>query len=127
MINGSHILLYSDQPEADRAFFRDVLNFPYVDAGQGWLIFGLPAGEMGIHPIESDAPRKLVHAGHHLLGSVLYLMCEDLAATMAWLKSKKVNCSEIAEEPWGIHTSIVLPSGSEIGLYQPKHPLAISS
>lgn len=127
MIIGSHVLLYSEQPEADRAFFRDVLNFPNVDAGEGWLIFALPPAEAGIHPTEPSSDRRLLHGGHHLLGSVLYLICDDLAATIASLKAKNVNCSEIEEEPWGIQTSIVLPSGSEIGLYQPKHPLAIAS
>ena len=125
MIIGSHLLLYSDHPEADHAFFRDVLNLRTVDLGHGWLIFGLPPAELGIHPIEEREQRSQGHGGHRLLGAVLYLMCDDLKATVASLKSKNVACSEIAEEEWGIHTSIILPSGSEVGLYQPKHQLAI--
>jgi hypothetical protein len=125
MIIGSHVLLYSKQPEADRAFFRDVLKFHFVEVGGGWLIFGLPPAEMGIHPIDEGERRDQAHGGRHLLGAVLYLMCNDLKGMVASLKAKNVACSEIGEEQWGIHTSIILPSGSEVGLYQPKHPLAI--
>jgi hypothetical protein len=125
MIIGSHMLLYSDHPEADRAFFRDVLNFPAVDAGGGWLIFALPPAEAGIHPTEADTDRRQFHGGRHLLGAVLYLMCDDLLSIIDSLQAKNITCSSVEEEPWGIHTSIILPSGSEIGLYQPKHPLAI--
>jgi catechol 2,3-dioxygenase-like lactoylglutathione lyase family enzyme len=127
MIIGTHVLLYSDHPEADRAFFRDVLRFHNVDAGEGWLIFGLPPAELGIHPTDEGEHRHQFHGGHHLLGSVLYLMCDDLKAMVASLRAKNVSCSEIGEERWGIHTIIILPSGSELGLYQPKHPLAIKS
>src|SRR5438128_347503 len=116
MITGSHILLYSHNPEADRAFFRDVLSFRAVDAGEGWLIFALPPAEAGIHPAEPADDRRQLHGGRHLLGSVLYLMCDDLPATIASLKAKNVACSAVEEERWGIHTSILLPSGSEIGL-----------
>jgi catechol 2,3-dioxygenase-like lactoylglutathione lyase family enzyme len=125
MIIGSHILLYSAHPEADRAFFRDVLNLHFVDAGGGWLIFGLPPAEMGIHPMENGDDRRQLHGGRHLLGAVLYLMCDDLQATITSLKAKNIPCSAIDEEDWGRSTSIILPSGSEIGLYQPKHELAI--
>jgi hypothetical protein len=125
MIIGSHILLYSDHPEADRAFFRDVLNFPAVDAGGGWLIFALPPAEAGIHPTEADTDRRQLHGGRHLLGAVLYLMCDDLPSIIASLQAKNITCSPVAEERWGMHASMILPSGSEIGLYQPKHPLAI--
>jgi hypothetical protein len=124
MIIGAHTLLYSEDPEADRAFFRDVLNFPFVDAGHGWLIFKLPAAEAALHPAdESNRPEP--HAGHRLVSTVLYLMCDDLRAQIKLLESKKVPCTEIAEERWGIRTTIKLPSGGEIGLYQPKHPTAL--
>src|SRR5689334_617128 len=103
MIIGSHLLLYSDHPEADRAFFRDVLNFKTVNLGHGWLIFGLPPAELGIHPIEENEQRTQVHGGRRLLGAVLYLLCNDLQATITSLKKKNVACSEIAEEEWGIH------------------------
>src|SRR5262249_52274229 len=127
MIIGSHILFYSDHPEQDRAFFRDILNLRAVDAGGGWLILGLPPAEAGIHPAEPGDDRRQLHGGRHLLGPVLYLTCHDLQAPIASRKAKNVVCSDIAEEQWGIHPSIILPSGGEIGLYQPKHPLAIES
>jgi hypothetical protein len=122
-ITGAHVLLYSQNPEADRAFFRDVLGFASVDAGGGWLIFALPPAEMGIHP--ADGERRQAHGGRHLLGSVLYLMCEDLPSLMKSLQAKGISCSPTEEEDWGIKTTILLPSGSEIGLYQPTHPTAL--
>jgi catechol 2,3-dioxygenase-like lactoylglutathione lyase family enzyme len=122
-INGAHVLLYSDNPEADRAFFRDILGFRAVDAGGGWLIFALPPAEAGIHP--SDGERGQVHGGRQLLSSVLYLMCDDLPALMKSLKAKNVTCSPVEQEEWGIKTTIQLPSGGEIGLYQPTHPTAL--
>lgn len=122
-ITGAHVLLYSDDPAADRAFFRDVLGFRAVDAGHGWLIFALPSAEVGIH--SSDAESGQVHGGRKLLGSVLYLMCDDLPALMKSLKAKGVSCSPAEKEDWGIKTTITLPSGGEIGIYQPSHPTAI--
>jgi catechol 2,3-dioxygenase-like lactoylglutathione lyase family enzyme len=122
-ITGAHVLLYSDNPEADRAFFRDILDFPAVDAGGGWLIFALPSAEAGIHP--SDGERRQPHGGRSLLGSVLYLMCDNLPALMKALKARGVTCSTVEEENWGIKTTIQLPSGGEIGLYQPTHPTAL--
>lgn len=89
MIIGSHILIYSEDPEADRAFFRDVLGFPFVDVGQGWLIFKLPPAEAAFHPTDGADHRQL-HAGRHLLGAVLYLMCDDLDAQIKLLETKKV-------------------------------------
>ena len=124
MIIGAHLLLYSENPEADRGFFRDVLNFPSVDAGHGWLIFKLPAAEAALHPADENN-RPLEDNGHRLLGSVLYLMCDDVRAQIKLLESKKVQCTEIHEERWGIRTTFKLPSGGEIGLYQPKHPTAL--
>ena len=124
MINGAHILLYSKKPEVDRAFFHDVLGFRSVDAGGGWLIFALPPSEVAVHPAEDDDEGP-AHAGHRLLEAAFYLMCDDLTATVALLESKKVRCTEIQQEPWGIRTTVRLPSGGEIGLYQPTHPTAI--
>jgi hypothetical protein len=118
MIHGAHILLYSKDPDADRAFFGDVLNFRWVDVGGGWLIFALPPAELAVHPGEF----LQVHAGHSLLGAVVYLMCDNLQETMESLKARNVNCTEIETERWGIRTTIKLPSGCEIGLYQPTHP-----
>jgi catechol 2,3-dioxygenase-like lactoylglutathione lyase family enzyme len=125
MFNGAHLLLYSKDPEADRAFFRDVLQFPAVDAGGGWLIFGLPPAELGIHPT-GDGEFQQLHADHRLLGAVLYLMCDDLQAVVQSLKLKRVRCSEVQTADWGSKTTITLPSGGEIGLYQPAHITALN-
>ena len=124
MIIGSHVLFYSENPEADRAFVRDVLKFPSVDVGEGWLIFKLPAAEAAFHP--ADGKTNKSHGGRQLLGAVLYLMCDDLQALLKSLEAKKVNCSPLEEEDWGIKTTIRLPSGGEIGLYQPKHQTALN-
>jgi catechol 2,3-dioxygenase-like lactoylglutathione lyase family enzyme len=123
VINGAHLLLYSKDPEADRAFFQDVLGFRSVDAGHGWIIFQLPAAEMGVHSGTGEFVQ--MHAEHPLLGAVLYLMCDDLRSTMQSLQNNKVACTEALEAEWGITTTVKLPSGGSIGLYQPKHPTAI--
>jgi len=119
MINGVHLLLYSKDPEADRKFFRDVLQLKAIDVGGGWLIFALPPTEAGIHPGETSSMQT--HADHQLLGAVLYLMCDDLDSTIKSLQGKGVDCTEIAEAEWGKKTTLKLPSGGEIGLYQPFH------
>jgi catechol 2,3-dioxygenase-like lactoylglutathione lyase family enzyme len=124
MFTGAHFLLYSKNPEADRAFFRDVLNFPAVDAGGGWLIFGLPPAELGVHPV-MDGDFQQLHAEHQLLGAVLYLMCDDLQGVVRLLEAKNVRCSEVETAEWGSKTTIKLPSGGEIGLYQPAHATAL--
>ncbi len=123
MINGAHFLLYSKDPEADRAFFRDVLEFRSVDAGRGWLIFALPPAEIAVHPMDEDAPR--LTADGEVIGASLYLMCDDLPSAIKSLESKNVLCSEVNEAPWGIVTTFRVPSGGEIGLYQPTHPTAM--
>jgi len=123
MITGTHVLLYSKDAEADRAFFRDVLQLRSVDAGGGWLIFALPPAEVAVHPADGGlAPRP---GEHKLLESHMYLMCDDLRATIKWLESKHVACTAVDEAPWGIKTTVRLPSGGEVGLYQPRHPTAI--
>ncbi|MGZ4845103.1 MAG: VOC family protein [Candidatus Angelobacter sp.] len=124
MIIGAHFLLYSKDPEADRAFFRDVLEFRSIDVGGGWLIFAMPPAEAGIHPSDGEFSQR--HAGHGLLGAVLYLMCDDLDAFIALLKAKNVRCTEVQTANWGVTTTIPLPSGSAIGLYQPTHPTAFN-
>jgi hypothetical protein len=124
MIIGAHILLYSTDPEADRAFFRDVLEFRSVDIGEGWLIFALPPAEAAVHP--SSGQFVQLHAGYNLLGAVLYLMCDNLHEFVKALEAKNVRCTSITEERWGMKTTITLPSGGEIGLYQPRHPTAIN-
>jgi len=123
MINGAHFLLYSSDPDADRAFLRDVLGFGSVDAGRGWLIFALPPAEIAVHPIDDVAPSQ--NAAGQVVGPSLYLMCDDLGSTMRSLESKNVLFSEVNEERWGIVTTCRLPSGGEIGLYQPTHPTAL--
>lgn len=123
MINGAHLLMYSDNAEADRAFFRDVLKWPFVDAGHGWLIFKLPPAETAVHP---TGPQKDLSADAQgrMLGASLHLMCDDLAGTIELLKEKGVLCTAVAEADWGLHSTIKLPSGGEIGIYQPKHQTA---
>jgi catechol 2,3-dioxygenase-like lactoylglutathione lyase family enzyme len=114
MIFGAHTILYSKDAEADRAFFRDVLQFPAIDAGHGWLIFALPPAEAAIHPAETSG------------ASELYLMCHDLNAEIASLMQKGVTCSELQEARWGSITKIQLPCGGTVGLYQPRHPTALN-
>jgi hypothetical protein len=124
MFNGAHFLLYSTNADADRAFFRDVLGFGNVDVGEGWLIFALPPAELAVHPGGGEFVQA--HADHSMAGVVLYLMCQDLQQAMNTLSAKKVACTPPMEAEWGTATSIRLPSGAHIGLYQPKHPTAIN-
>ena len=123
MINGSHFLLYSKHPEADCAFLRDALEFRSVDAGRGWLIFALPPAEIAVHPLDEDAPPQ--NSDGQVVGASLYLLCDDLDATMKALESRNVLFSEVNEASWGIVTTFRLPGGGEIGLYQPTHPTAL--
>jgi hypothetical protein len=124
MIIGAHILFYSENAEADRTFFREVLGLDSVDVGHGWLIFALPPAEAAVHPAENEFSQS--HAGHQLLGAVLYLMCDNLQVEIDSLKKKNVHCTEIQEAPWGISSTIPLPSGSALGLYQPRHLTALN-
>jgi catechol 2,3-dioxygenase-like lactoylglutathione lyase family enzyme len=114
MIRGAHVVLSSSDPDADRAFFRDVLGCPFVDAGHGWLIFALPPTELAIHPAEGDA-------GHEL-----FLMCDDLQAFVAQMTQHDVACSPVSQERWGSVTSVKLPGGGLLRVYEPSHasPLA---
>jgi predicted enzyme related to lactoylglutathione lyase len=112
MIFGAHLVLYSADAEADRAFLADVLDLDSVDAGGGWLIFGLPPAEAAVHPAEVPAAE-------------LYFMCDDLEAEMRSLAGRGVVCAAAEEARWGSITKIALPSGAEVGLYQPKHRSAI--
>jgi glyoxalase/bleomycin resistance protein/dioxygenase superfamily protein len=122
MFSGVHVLIFSDQAQADRAFLRDVLGLPSVDAGDGWLIFGLPPAEAGIHPAER-AEQTPGDTG--LVPATVYFLCDDIEATVARLAEKNVSCTPFVEEPWGMKTSFALPSGAKIGLYEPTHPTAI--
>lgn len=123
MIFGAHILFYSQDAEADRAFFSNVLRLRSVDVGHGWQIFALPPAETAIHPDEGELSQA--HAGQQLMSAVLYLMCDDLNSEITSLKKRYVQCTEIREAPWGSSTTIPLPSGRAIGLYQPRHETAL--
>lgn len=125
MITGTHILFYSEKPESDRAFLRDVLDFKSVDAGGGWLIFALPPAEAAVHPVDGEN-RKQKHAGGKMQVADVYLMCDDLDAEMKKLQAKKLTCSPVETAAWGKKTTFALPSGGVLGLYQPSHPTAIS-
>jgi catechol 2,3-dioxygenase-like lactoylglutathione lyase family enzyme len=113
MIFGAHVIVYSKDATADRAFLRDILGFASVDAGHGWLIFALPPAEVAVHPAEESDRNEL------------YFMCDDLKAEILALDAKGVRCSEVQEARWGSITKIRLPGGGEVGLYQPRHPTAL--
>jgi hypothetical protein len=106
---------------------RDVLGLKYVDTGHDWLIFKFPvAAEAGVHPLEGpNMPPAAGKGSGGMMVATIWLMCEDVAATMADLAAKGVSCPEAVDEGWGIHTSITLPSGSRLGLYQPLHETAL--
>lgn len=109
MINGAHVVLYSNDPEADRGFLRDVLGLPHVDVGGGWLIFGLPPAEVAVHPAETSGKHEL------------YLMCEDVEAFVRSMKDRELAVSEIRDEGWGRLCAVTLPGGGEVGVYEPRH------
>lgn len=115
MLTGIHALLYSSDPDATRAFFRDVLELKSVDAGRGWLIFALPPAELGIHPVDGER------------GVEVYLMCDDLIRTLADLAKHGVEVTQpMSEQRWGTVTAIRIPGGAELGLYPAKHPTALA-
>ncbi len=109
MINGAHIVIYSKDAEADRKFFRDVLKLSSVDAGHGWLIFAMPPAEAAFHDSENNDKHEL------------YFMCDDIAATLKDLQSKKVKVSAVHEQRWGRLATLTLPGGGKVGIYEPKH------
>jgi catechol 2,3-dioxygenase-like lactoylglutathione lyase family enzyme len=110
LIDGAHIVIYTKDPEADRAFFRDVLKFSSVDAGHGWLIFAMPPLEAAFHESEKNDQHEL------------YLLCDDITTTLKDLESKHVSVSDVTEQRWGKLATFTLPGGGKIGVYQPKHP-----
>ena len=113
MINGIHTLIYSQDADAVRILFRDILKLPSVDAGHGWLIFAAPPAELAVHPTDGPA--------HH----ELYLMCDHIEATVKELKAKGVELVRpVKDVGWGLVTALKLPGGAELGLYEPKHPTA---
>jgi len=113
MITGAHAIIYSQQAEDVRAFLRDILGFDSVDAGEGWLIFALPPTELAVHPTDGSSRHEL------------YLLCDDVNATVADLKAKGVEFSQpISDRGWGLLTAVRLPGGAELGIYEPRHPVA---
>ena len=110
MIHGTHVIIYSKDAEADRAFFRDVLKYESVDAGHGWLIFALPPAEVAVHPSDTNDVHEF------------FLMCDDIQSLVAEMKRKNVTCSPVDEQRWGSITRLALPGGGTLGVYQPKHP-----
>jgi hypothetical protein len=120
MITNTHMVFYSENSEADRAFFRDILKFRSGDAGHGWLIFAFPLAEAGVHPAEGT-PKQSGNS----LGSEVYLTCDDLEAQVKELEAKSVRGAPVEGASWGTKTTLRLPSGGTLGLYQPRHPTAI--
>ena len=108
LITGAHVLIYSKQAEADRAFLRDVIGLTNVDLGHGWLIFGLPPAEVAVHPGDNG------QAG-------FYLMYDDVAAFVAEMKARGIECGPVENQGWGLLTYVVLPGGGKLGVYQPRH------
>jgi catechol 2,3-dioxygenase-like lactoylglutathione lyase family enzyme len=113
VITGAHVIINTTDAEGVRAWFRDVLGFPHVDSGDGWLIFNLPASELGVHPAETSG------------GAELYLLCDDVEQTRKDLAEKGVESTDVQELPWGSLTMVSIPGGSKLGLYEPKHQTAI--
>jgi len=109
MITGAHSIIYSTNPEADRAFLRDVLKLPSVDVGHGWLIFGLPPAEVAVHPSDKNNIHEF------------YLMCDDVEALISEMKKQNVSCTDVQNLGWGLLTQVTLPGGGKLGIYQPRH------
>jgi hypothetical protein len=109
VICGAHAIIYSTDAEADRAFFRDVLEYPFIDAGRGWLIFALPPAELAIHPADGDSSHELL------------LMCDDVAAFTHQMSRRGVACSDVQRERWGLLTRLTLPGGGALRVYEPTH------
>jgi catechol 2,3-dioxygenase-like lactoylglutathione lyase family enzyme len=116
MINGVHTIMYSKDADGMRAFFRDTLGLGSVDAGGGWLIFALPPAELAFHPTDGESRQEL------------YLLCDDIVGTLAELRGRGVEITqEVSDRGWGLLSALRLPDGSELPLYQPKHPTAIGA
>jgi hypothetical protein len=109
MIIGAHSIIYSTNPEADRAFLRDVLKLTNVDVGHGWLIFGLPPAEVAVHPSEKNDVHEF------------FLMCSDIKAFVAAMATHGIACDPVQAQVWGQVTHVILPGGGRLGVYQPRH------
>ena len=108
-VSGAHMILYSANADADRGFLRDVLGFPHVDVGQGWLIFALPASEIAIHPAQGSGEHEI------------YLMVDDVAAFAARMNDRGILCTPPRDQGWGVLTQLSLPGGGQLGIYEPRH------
>ena len=108
-ITGAHAIIYSRNPEADRAFLREIIRFPFVDVGHGWLIFGLPPAEVAVHPADNDESHEL------------YLMVDDVNGFISSMAARGVACSAARDVRWGVLTQVTLPSGGKLGVYEPRH------
>jgi catechol 2,3-dioxygenase-like lactoylglutathione lyase family enzyme len=121
MITGYHSIIYSDDPEATRAFLRDVLGWPHIDAGGGWLIFKTPPSEVGVHPTTGSEGQVWATIPH----AQLSLMCDDIEATLAELRAKGVEVGdEVRDEGFGLTSTLTVPGAGEMMIYQPRHDLA---
>jgi len=109
MIIGGHSIIYSTQPDADRAFLRDILRLSNVDVGGGWLIFGLPPAELAVHPSEKNDVHEF------------YFMCDDVEGFVAEMRDAGISCDRVQDQGYGLLTQIVLPGGGKLGVYQPRH------
>lgn len=109
MLNGAHVIIYSNDAGADRTFFREVLQLPHVDVGHGWLIFGLPPAEVAVHPGDNNGLHEF------------YLMCEDVDAFVADMSRRGVPCDPVQDQGWGRLTHVRLPGGGRLGVYEPRH------
>ena len=109
MINGAHAIIYSTDAEADRVFLRDVIGLPHVDVGHGWLIFALPPSEVAVHPSEENNVHEL------------YFMCDDVNAFIAEMEQRGVPHTPAENLGWGVRTTLTLPGGGKLGVYQPRH------
>ena len=109
MLTGGHVIIYSTNADADRAFLRDLLGLTHVDAGGGWLIFGLPPSEIAVHPADENDRHEF------------YLMCDDIRAFVSEMRERHVVTDPIEQAPWGMLTQVRLPGGGKLGVYQPRH------
>ncbi|HEV7490878.1 MAG TPA: hypothetical protein VGO25_08740 [Rhodanobacteraceae bacterium] len=109
MIIGAHSILYSRNPDADRALLRDVLGLPHVDVGGGWLIFGLPRAEIAVHPSDENDVHEL------------YLMCDNIKTFVADMRKRNIDCGPVLDRGWGLLAELSLPGGGKLGVYQPRH------
>jgi hypothetical protein len=109
MISGAHTILYSTDPEADRAFLREVLKLTHVDVGRGWLIFGLPPSEIAVHPAEESGHQEF------------WFMCDDMEIFLAEMQRHEIICDPVQDQRYGLLTYLTLPGGGKVGIYQPRH------